>query len=267
MESQREEQEDELVSVDGDGSRVSTERHRELPLDVVALISRREIRRRLVLGLRRFRKSLEDGSCAAQEASATSRSQPRKSKCTTRIRVLDRRLLLASSKAGDLVPPDENEVVAVSQAVDGAIEGNDDLSPVVLNHQRPVLGVLEASLLANMVWGRATRQLDLLREERKGNAPSTSDMYISFGTLIVVLIPSTPGAGGRRTRKRTGIAKADETPIVPGLNDPPGAIGGGPSIMLGAGAGTGGGGGGARVSATTRLRFGAARTREGRRWI
>ena len=92
-------------------------------------------------------------------------------------------------------------------------------------------------------------------------------MYMSFGTLIVVLIASTPGAGGSRTRKRTGIAKADETPIVPGLKDPPGAIGGGPSIMLGVGGGSGGGGGGASVSATTGLRFGAARTREGRRWI
>lgn len=142
------EREDLLVPVNGDGPRVATERHGKLSLDVVALVRRREIGRGLVLGLRRFRKTLEDRSCV-QEVSATFAAP--KSERTTRVRVLNCGLLLPSSKAGDEVPPDENEVVAISQAVDGTVEGNDDLLAVVLDHQRPVPGVLEASLLADVI--------------------------------------------------------------------------------------------------------------------
>lgn len=89
---------------------------------------------------------------------------------------------------------------------------------------------------------------------------------MSFGTLIVVLIASTPGAGGSLTFSSTPIASGDDTAIVPGLKEP---------IATDEAAGmpcedpdkAPGPGGGARVVATMggALRFGAARTRDGRR--
>lgn len=92
-------------------------------------------------------------------------------------------------------------------------------------------------------------------------------MYISFGTLTVVLISSTPGAGGSLTRKSTGIANAEETPIVvPGRKEAP------PPPAGEEGAGASEGRGGARVVAPVvvgmgKERLGPARTREGRRWM
>lgn len=61
---------DSLVAVDGNGTTMSTERHGQLALHVVALVGRGEVRRRLVrLGARRLREAFEDGSCKADRVS------------------------------------------------------------------------------------------------------------------------------------------------------------------------------------------------------
>lgn len=64
-----------LVSVDGDGTRMTTERHGKLSLDVEALVGRGEVRSRLVLGLRWFRKALEDGCCRSRRSAKPSLAQ------------------------------------------------------------------------------------------------------------------------------------------------------------------------------------------------
>lgn len=77
--------------------------------------------------------------------------------------------------------------------------------------------------------GKASQRCERGRQRScsAGDVLSTSLMYISLGTLTVVLISSTPGAGGSRTRRRTGMASADDTPmVVPGRKEPPaGAMG------------------------------------------
>lgn len=61
---------------------------------------------------------------------------------TTRVGILRPLLTRVAAQAGDLTSADEGEVVAVAEAVDGAIEGHDNVGRVVLYHKRPILGVL-----------------------------------------------------------------------------------------------------------------------------
>lgn len=142
---------------------------------------------------------------------------------TTRICVLEihRLASVGTSQACDLTSLDQREIMSVSQRVDGAIEWNDNVSVVVSDHEDPVFGVVESSFLADVVCvteGVSERTTRWKRGDR-ANAPRTSLMYMSLGTLMVVAIVSTPGAGGSRTRSNTPIASAEEAPVaVPGPN-------------------------------------------------
>lgn len=90
---------------------------------------------------------------------------------------------------------------------------------------------------------------------------------------MVVLISATPGAGGRRILRRTGIASADDTPTVPGRKDAcigtidVGASVAAASVKAAAEVGKGGCSPGTGDASVAAARLGGASTLEGRRWI
>lgn len=145
----RDDEDSSLVAVDCDGTGMSSERHGQLALDVEAEVGGSQVRSRLILGLRRLGKALEDGSCRSRSLSAHP-TYNRRARLTTRVRILQR-LLDVPPQASDLTPPNEGKVMTISEAVDRTIQRNNNIRLVMANHQRPLFGILQPSFLANVV--------------------------------------------------------------------------------------------------------------------
>ena len=61
------------------------------------------------------------------------------------------RLTWLATQTRNLAALDEIELMAVAEAVDGAVERDDNLLAVVLDDERPVLGVVYTALLADVI--------------------------------------------------------------------------------------------------------------------